>query len=170
MSPGRQNEVGGLDGFDDIEDREAPGIQERRVEIDVDLADLPAFDGGGGDVGDLLDLRRNRIEGQVVEGPFVEIVAGDRHEGDGDIGDVELDDEGLQNAGREAVENLGDALHHLHLADVDVRTPVEPDLHGADALFGKRLDMLDIRRRTDGFLDRDRRHSVRCRAAARLYR
>ena len=91
--------------------------------------------------------------GQVVQSPLVEIVAGDRHEGDGDIGDVELDDEGLQNAGREAVENLSDALHHLHLADVDVRAPVEPDLHRADALLCKRLDMLDVRRRTDGFLD-----------------
>src|SRR5262249_16650526 len=84
---------------------------------------------------------------------FVEIIAGDRHEGNGNIGDVELDDEGLQNAGREAVENLSNSLHYLHLADVDVRAPVKPDLHRADALFCERLDMLDVRRRADGFLD-----------------
>ena len=145
-------------------------MQQRRVEIDIDLADLAAFNGGGRDIGDLLDLRRDRIEGQVVERPFVEIVARDRHDRDRNVGDVELDDKGLQNAGREAVQNLGDALHHLHLADVDVRAPVEPDLHRADALLGERLDMFDIRGGTDGFLDRDRRRSVRCRAAARLYR
>jgi hypothetical protein len=51
-----------------------------------------------------------------------------------------------------AVENLGDALHHL-ISNVNVRAPVEPDLHRADALLCKRLDMLDVRRRTDGFLN-----------------
>src|SRR4029079_13079956 len=148
-----ENQIGSLHGFDDVEDREAASISPCRVEVDVDLTDTALLHRSCGDVGDLFNLWGNRIRGQVVEGPFVEIVAGDRHKGDWDIGDVELDDEGLPDAGRKAIENLGDTLHPLHLASVNVRAPVEPDLYCADALLGEGLDMLDVRRRTDSFLD-----------------
>jgi hypothetical protein len=45
---------------------ETPGIQQCRVEVDVDLRIFPPS-GGSGDVGDLLDLRCNGICGQVVQ-------------------------------------------------------------------------------------------------------
>jgi len=65
---------------------------------------------------------------QVVQGPFVERSSLETVTREtGDIGDVELTMK-VAECRAEAVENLGDALHHLHLADVNVRTPVEPDL------------------------------------------
>ncbi|CAE6698544.1 hypothetical protein NSPZN2_10593 [Nitrospira defluvii] len=149
----RQDQVGGLHRLDDVEDRQASRLEQCRVQIDVDLPDLPALYRGGRDVGDLFDLRGNGVVGQVVECPFVKVAAGCSHERDGNIGDVELDDKGLENAGWQAVQDLGDALHHLHLAYVDVRAPIEPDLHRPDALLGKGLHMFDVGGGTDGFLN-----------------
>jgi hypothetical protein len=39
------------------------------------------------------------------------------------------------------------------MAHIDVRSPVEPDLHGTDTLLGKGFDMLDVGGRTDRLLD-----------------
>ncbi len=47
-----------------------------------------------------------------------------------------------------------DALHDLHLTDIDVGAPVEPDLNRTETLLTERFDMLNIGGGTDGFLDR----------------
>ena len=93
----RENQIGGFDRLHDIQDRQPTRIEQRRIEIDVDLADLAAFDRGGGDVGNLFDLRSDRIERKVIQRPFIQIVAGDSDKGDRNIRDVELDDEGLKD-------------------------------------------------------------------------
>src|SRR5207247_8978612 len=110
--PGRQDQVRRLNGLDDIQDREPPALQHRRVQVDVDLADLAALDRRRGDIGQLLALRGDRVKGQVIEPPLVQVAAGDGHEGGRDVRHVELDDEGLENAGGEVVEDRGDELHH----------------------------------------------------------
>src|SRR5690348_13552697 len=96
--PRGQNEVRSLDRFHHVQNRQAAGIEQGRVQINVDLADLSAFDGRGGDVGDLFDLRRDGVEGQVIERSLIEVVAGDSDEGDGNVRDVELDDKRLQDS------------------------------------------------------------------------
>ena len=149
----RKNQVGGLHGLDHIEDGESARLQQRRVQVDVDLANFPALNRSGCDVSDLFNLRRDGVIGQIVEPSFVEVAARYRDHGDGNIGDVELDDERLQNTGRQAVEDLGDALHHFHLPHVDICAPVEPDLNRPNALFRERFDMLDVRGGTDGLFD-----------------
>ncbi len=150
---GGQDEVRGLDGLDDVQDREPAGLQERGVQVDVDLADLPALDRRGGDVVDLLDLRGDGVVGQVVERALVEVAAGDGDQRHGNVRDVELDDEGLQNAGRQIGLDLRHPLHHFHLADVDVRAPIEPDLNRPDAVLGEGFHVLDVRGRADGLFD-----------------
>ena len=151
---GRQDQVRRLHGLDDVEDRKASRLQQSRIQIDIDLPYLSSLHRGGRDVGDLFDLRGDSVVGQVVERPFVEVAAGSRHEGDGNVGDVELDDERLKNTRRQAVQDLGDALHHLHLAHIDIRAPVEPDLHRTDALLGEGLHMFDVGSGTDGLFNR----------------
>ncbi len=150
----RQNQVGGFDGAHDVKDGQPAGIQERGVEIDVDLTNLAAFDRRRRHVRELFDLRGDGIEGEVVEGALIQIAPGDRDKRDRNIGDVKLDDEGLQDPGGQAVENLGDPLHHLHLPDIDIGAPIEPDLYGPDAMLGERLHVLHVGGRADGFFDR----------------
>src|SRR5688572_16205603 len=149
----REDQIRGFDRLHNIQDRQPTRIEQCRIQINVDLADLAAFHGGGGDVGNLFNLGSDRIERKVIQRPFVQGVAGDSDEGHRNIRDVELDDKRLKYTRRQAVQDLGNPLHDLHLSDVDVRTPVEPDLNGADALLGERFDMLHIGRRADGFLD-----------------
>src|SRR5207302_7629315 len=103
---GREDQVRRFDGFDDVQDREPPPLQQRRVQVDVDLADLATFDRRRGDIGQLLDLRRDRVESQVVKSSLVQIAAGNGHEGGRNVRHVELDDKGLEDAGREVVEDL----------------------------------------------------------------
>src|SRR5207247_3642417 len=151
--PRRQDQVRGLHRLHDVEDRESPRLKSRGIQADIDLADLAAFDGRRRHIRQLLELRGDRVKGQIVETAFVQIRARHGHERHGDVRHVELDDERLLDAGRQLVQNLSDALHHLHLTDVDVRVPVEPDLDGADALLGERLDVLDVRRGAYRFFD-----------------
>ena len=134
---GREDQVRRLDRLDDVQDREPPPLQHRRVQIDVDLADLAAFDRRRGDIRQLLDLWGDGVEREVVESALVKVAAGDGHERGRDVRHVELDDEGLENAGGQLVQDLGDALHHFHLAHVDVGAPVEPHLDRPDALLGE---------------------------------
>ncbi len=101
------------------------------------MADSPAFNRGCRDIGDLFDLGGDGVVRQIVEGSFVQFVTGDRHDGDRDVGYVKFDDKGLQDAGGEAVQNLGDALHDLHLPHIDIGPPVEPDLHRPEALLAE---------------------------------
>ena len=101
------------------------------------MADSPAFDRGCRDVRDLFDLGGDGVVRQIVEGSFVQFVTRDRHDGDGDVGYVKFDDKGLQNAWWETIQNLSNALHHLHLPHVDIGSPVEPDLHSPEALLAE---------------------------------
>src|SRR5207245_10322579 len=61
---GREDQVRRLDRLDDVEDREPPRLQHRWVQIDVDLADLAAFDRRRGD-GDRKSTRRNSSNGSI---------------------------------------------------------------------------------------------------------
>jgi hypothetical protein len=133
----REDQIRGFDRLHDIQDRQPTRIEQCRIQINVDLADLAAFHGGGGDVGNLFNLGSDRIESKVIQRPFVQRVAGNSNEGHRNVRDVELDDKRLKYTRRQAVQDLGNPLHDLHLSDVDIRAPVEPDLNGADALLGE---------------------------------
>ncbi len=150
----RQDQIGGFDGFHDVENGESAGTEECRIEVDIDLADFASLDSGRRNIGKLLNLRGDGVVGKLLTSPLVQLIARYRNDRNGYVGDVELDDKGLQNAWWEAIQNLRDALHHLHLTDINVGSPVEPDLHGPEALFTERFDMFHIGSGTDGLFDR----------------
>ena len=94
------------------------------------------------------------VVGEVVELPLVQPVAAHRDLDDRDVGDVELDDERLLDAGRQRVQDLRHALRHLELRVVQVDAVVEPDADRREPLPRQALDAIDAGRRADGALDR----------------
>ena len=91
--PRGKDQVGLLDRLDNGLGREVEGLQPLPVEVDLDLPDLPASDPGGGDVGDVLDLRLDHVVRQVVELPLGEPPSHQGDEDDRDLGDVEFADD-----------------------------------------------------------------------------
>src|SRR4029079_14523825 len=82
------------------------------------------------------------------------LVAAHRDLDDGDVGDVELDDERLLDAGRQRVQDLRHALRHLELRVVQVHAVVEPDADRGESLPRLALDAIDTGRRADRAFDR----------------
>src|SRR5579884_4102004 len=139
---GEQCVVAG-DGVDDPLEAEAGGGQPVGVHAHRELPDEPPVDEGLGHAGEALQLGLDGVVGQVVELPGPELAAGDHHLGHGDVGDVKLQDEGLRDARGEVLHDPLDVLDDLDLRDVEVRSPVEPDLDRAGAAAGRGEDLLD---------------------------
>ena len=57
VEAGRVDDVGGLDGVDEVEEGDAGGLQPGEVGDDVELGDLAALDGDGADAGDAIERR-----------------------------------------------------------------------------------------------------------------
>ena len=150
----RQQQVRLPDRVDDVEDAEVARAQRVPLHLDLDLADLAAADVGAGDAVDALDLRLDGVVGEIVELPLVQPLAADRDLHDGDVGDVELDDERLLDARRQRVQDLRHALRHLELRVVQVDAVVEPDADRREPLPRLALDAVDARRRAHRALDR----------------
>ncbi len=104
--PGRQDQVGEVDGIDDLDHRKIAGKEFPGIHVDVDLADLAAVDRRLGDVGQLLKLGLDRVVGQIIELDLVHLRIRDGQGDNGNVGDVELQDEGLLDAGGKLVLNL----------------------------------------------------------------
>jgi hypothetical protein len=145
---------------------EAARPQRVAVHAYTDLADAPAADGGAGHAREPLDLRLDDVVGEVVELPLVEPVGAHRELRHGDVGDVELEDEGLLHPRRQRVEDLRDPLRHLELRVVEVGPVGEPHAHHRDALLRGALDAVDARGRGHRALDGHGDGDARCRGPA----
>ena len=80
-----QEEVGVVDGLRDLIDREPLRVEPVAIQIDGDLPDLPAVHVRGSDPGQALELRLDRVVGEVVESPLVEAAARDGDDADRDV-------------------------------------------------------------------------------------
>ncbi len=67
VEAGRVDDVGGLDGVDEVEERDAGGLQAREVGDDVELGDLAALDDDGADAGDAIERRLEVVGGELPE-------------------------------------------------------------------------------------------------------
>jgi hypothetical protein len=90
----RHEEVRLVDGPGHLGGRDPFGIEEVTVQVDGDLADPAAVHVGRGHAGKALELGLHRVGGQVAELLLVEPAPGERDEAHGDVGEVELEDEG----------------------------------------------------------------------------
>src|SRR5262249_39041283 len=121
--------------------------------VDGDLADLAAVHVGGGNPGQPLDLRLDRVVGEVVERSLVEPAAGDRDDAHRDVREIELQDERLLDARGERGPGGLDGVHDLRQGGVDVRGPGE--LHGdrGEALARAGFDVAHVGHGGHGLLD-----------------
>jgi hypothetical protein len=90
--PGRQQRVVLGDGALHVLQRQPDGGQFVRIDVDVDLAHEPAVHERLRDAGDPLQLRLDRLGGQGIELPGVQVAAAHHDLGHRDVGDVELQD------------------------------------------------------------------------------
>ncbi len=67
VEAGRVDDVGGLDGVDEVEEGDARGLQLREVGDDVELGNLAALDGDGADAVDAVERRLERVGGELPE-------------------------------------------------------------------------------------------------------
>ena len=67
VEAGRVDDVGGLDGVDEIEERDAGGLQAGEVGDDVELGDLSALHDDGADAVDAIERRLEVVGGDLPE-------------------------------------------------------------------------------------------------------
>ena len=77
VEAGRVDDVGGLDGVDQIEEGDAGGLQQGEVGDDVELGDLAALHDDGADAGDAIERGLEVVGGELPE-PGGETVEGCR--------------------------------------------------------------------------------------------
>ena len=131
----RLDEVGLLDGVDEVGDGERGGEELRGVGDDMEFGDLAALNGDGGDAGKTIEgglefVRSEFPEAGGRDGGGGEGVAADGIEGgEGEAvdGDLRGRGEGLLNAGDRGIDEL-ESLEH-----VDIPVEEEADFGGAAA-------------------------------------
>ncbi len=67
VEAGRVDDVGGLDGVDEIEEGDAGVLQQGKVGNDVELGDLAALNDDGADADDAIERRFEVVGGELPE-------------------------------------------------------------------------------------------------------
>jgi len=162
-----EDEVGIVDRADDVHHRELGGFKLEGVDIDHDLAVLPAerlWDGCAGDIGDLVP---DGVLPGVPELGFGHSLAFEGDEADGQAGGVELEDDRWEGAGRESAQVGGGEVGDGADRGVGIGSWLEVDLDEADARQGPAFDVVDsgsegeeaLEAASDGVFDLFRRHA-----------
>jgi len=148
-----QKQIGRTHGPNHVEHAQVAGAEGVSVHFDDKLALFASAGGGGRDAGDVLKLRFDDVVSEVVKLFFIEGIGGNSNGDDGNVGDVELEDEGLLNAGWKRVEDLGHALLDLELGVVEVCAVGKPGADDGDTLTGHAFDALHAWRSSDRAFD-----------------
>jgi hypothetical protein len=141
---GWEDQILGVEGIVDVRWREALGVKLGEIEVDHDLALLPAIGERELSALDLGEWDADEIEAIIEKLRFVKGLAAEGDLEDRHIGGAVLENEWRSCAGRELPENglvdggdLGDA--GLNLGPL-----VEEDLDDGDSVVGLGLDVLDV--------------------------
>ncbi len=142
IEAGRVDDVGGLDGVDEIEESDPSGLQPGEAGDDVELGDLSALDDDGADAGDAIERGTEVVGCQLPErsgGDGRRSAGAGRIDGEGVAEDGECGEGELMGGdfggGRELLLDLGEGGVGELQGEVHVTGPIEEeaDLSGAAA-------------------------------------
>src|ERR1700740_3015911 len=128
-----KNEIGTVDGSDDIHQAELPRRQLVRIDIDHDLAVDAAKHTRDFCAGDHRDLVSNLKLCVVVQLRFVQAFTFHRDEGNGQAGSIELQNHGRKSSGRQALQVGESQVGKLSDIGVGAGPGLEVDLDDAHA-------------------------------------
>ena len=131
VQAGRIDDVGSLNGIDEIEEGDAGGLQPGEIGDDVELGHLAALHDDGADAGDAIQRRLQVVGGDLPEprlrdGVFAAVVGGERVAEDGKGGEGEAVG-GDAGGGGQRLLHLGERrIDELQRAE-HVHVPVEEE-------------------------------------------
>ena len=150
---GREVEVLGAEGHQDLVQGQAAALERGLVDVDQDLALVHGEDAGRGDAVDALEARRDLVLDDRPE-LHGRDVAGDAVEDDGERAEAELHDQGIAGLLGEVLLVEADLIADVLGGEVEVGPPFELDADDGDAFRSLRGDLFDPIDRADDLLER----------------